>query len=797
MVKKYCCIHGHFYQPPRENPWTGIVERQSSAKPEHDWNRRIARECYIPNGAARILDGKGRIAELVNNYERLSFNFGPTLLSWYAEAYPRDYRLLLEADHKSASRLGHGNAIAQAYNHMILTLASPRDMNTQIHWGLEDFRRRFGREAEALWIPETACNDAVLSALAGHGLKYALLAPAQAWRVRPIGAAQWTDVSSGGLDTRRPYLWSDPAARGAKRLALFFYDAGLSHGVAFEKAMSDAKAWAGRIESAFSPAAEEPELVSLCTDGESYGHHEHFGEMGLAQLLSHELAGRHIEVVNYSHYLERHPPRWEAQIRPGADGLGTSWSCGHGAARWTDACGCGGEKCRLLWRRPMREALDWLRDRLAEVYESEGKRLFRDPWQARDDYIQVVLDRRDEALARYLAEQLRVPDAPAVRQKALRLLEMQRHAMLMYTSCGWFFSDIAGIEAVKNLQYAARAVELARMTSGANLEEGLLSRLKRAPSGDSSHKDGEAVYRKLALSAAVSEDLVAVQHAVSTFLDKEPLPWGCFEAVSSQVLRRSAAGAQLCAGRVTLRDTRTTAAFSRIFLAAFFSDGTVRVFVQHADVPSSDYDALLKRVARLSPGSSPDLPALAGPLFPHPPFSFADLPADEVERFLKIFVDKKRPSWEAPDGAECLAAVERYADLGLDLPAGLQARCEASLDARLHAQAWEFLRDPDIDLSKVACAAGRARGAGLRAPSAEAEEAWERCFVFVLGNLEKKFDSQGVKRLISLARAASKIGFHRWRFRAQSRFFALLKRLPPTIEENLIHEASQELGVRP
>ncbi len=793
MGKRFFCVHGHFYQPPRENPWTGIVERQPSAKPEHDWNRRIARECYITNAHARIMDGKGRIVELVNNYEYLDFNFGPTLLSWFAETYPRDYRLLLEADRKSIARLDHGSAMAQAYNHMILPLASPRDRDTQIRWGLADFRHRFGREAEALWIPETACNDEVLAALADHGLQYAVLAPGQAWRVRPIGTEEWTDVSSGGLNCRRPYLWTD----GERRLALFFYDADLSHAVAFKKVMSDAKAWAGSIEAAFSPEAEEPELVSLCTDGESYGHHEHFAEMGLAQLLKHELPSRHVEVVNYSRYLARHPLQWEAQIQPGPDGVGTAWSCAHGVDRWKDACGCGGDKEKLLWRKPLREALDWLRDRLAEVYEVEGQKIFRDPWQARDAYIQVLLDRREKTLARYLAENLRVPDSPAVRQKALRLLEMQRYSMFMYTSCGWFFSDIAGIEAVQNLQYAARAIELARLAAGVDLEEGLCSRLKRAPSSDPEQKDGEAVYRKSALSARVSEDIVAVHHAVSTFLDQEPLPWGNFHVVDSQVVRRSAAEAELAAGRVTLRDTSTASSFSRIFLAAFFSNGKVRVFVHHAEVSSSQYEALLERVSRVGPGEPADLPVLAKALFTDDPFSFSDLPPDEQERLLKMFVDKKRPSWEEPDWAEYLAAAERYAELGLDVPVGLRGYCEADFDAWLHAKAREFLKDPDIDLSKVTTAVARARAAGLHAPSAEAEDAWERCFLLVLWNLEKKFDAHGLKRFISLARAATQMGFHRWRFRAQNRFCALLKHLPEKIDDKLLQDACLEIGVRP
>ena len=790
MAKRYFCVHGHFYQPPRENPWTETVERQPSARPEHDWNRRVARECYIPNGQARILDARGRIAALVNNYERLSFNFGPTLLAWFEKAYPRDYRRILDADQDSRRRLGgHGNAVAQAYNHMILPLAAPRDLDTQIRWGLGDFRRRFGRRPEAMWLPETACNEEVLKSLLEHGLKYAILAPGQALRVRPIGAPQWTDVSAGGLDPRRAYRWSAPGSQGRRRLALFFYDGGLSHGAAFGKAMSDAKAWADRIAAAFDPAGAQPQLVSICTDGESYGHHEHFGEMGLARLLYRELPERRIEVVNYGCYLAQNPPQWEAEIKPGPGGLGTSWSCSHGVARWTDACGCGAEGKQLDWRRPMREALDWLRDRLALVYEREGGRLFKDVWRARDAYIGVILDRCAESLARFMADQLKVPDAPETRAQALRLLEMQRHSLLMYTSCGWFFSDVSGIEAVQNLQYAARAVELAREAAGVDMEGELAARLKLAPSNYPERRDGEYVYRRLALAGRVGEDLAAAHYAVAMLFREPYQGWrlGHFQAVSSEAVRRPCAegagtGARLAAGRVELRSGVTGASFARVFLAAALPDCTIAAFVRRADLAREEYDALVERVAGLRDGAPVDTGALAGGLFPDPPYGFADLLADERERILKCIMDQRREPGEGMpilDLGGCISLAEQHTRLGLELPPALRGQAEAALDAWLHRRAREFRERPDGDLGDVSAAVVRARAAGLAAPSAAAEEAWERCFVMVLGGLEAEFGAAGLRRLAALARAATDMGLRRWRFRAQNRFFALLRRLPP------------------
>ncbi|HAM36304.1 MAG TPA: glycoside hydrolase [Elusimicrobia bacterium] len=805
MTKRYFCVHGHFYQPPRENPWTETVERQPSARPEHDWNRRIARECYIPNTQARILNGHGRIVDLVNNYEHMSFNYGPTLMAWFQKAYPHDYPFLKEADRRSSARLGgHGNALAQAYNHMILPLCVPRDMDTQIRWGLADFRHRFSRKPEAMWIPETAVNEAVLKALVDHGMKYALLAPGQALRVRPIGAPQWTDVSAGGLDPRRVYRWSVPGTHNRRNLALFFYDGGLSHSVAFEKVMVNAKAWAGRISEAFSASSAEPQLVSICTDGESYGHHEHFGDMGLAHLLTRELPALGVEVVNYGHYLAKHPPQWEVELKPGSDGRGTSWSCAHGVARWTDACGCGAEGRQLLWRRPMREALDWLRDHLAVVYEREGGRIFHDPWQARDGYIDVILDRSEASVARFMTERLKVPDEPEVRQKALRLLEMQRNAMLMYTSCGWFFSDISGIEAVQNLQYAARAVELAREAAGVELEGGLTARLKLAPSNYPVHRDGEGVYRNLAAAGRVPQDSVAAHHAVSTIFAEPPQGWplGHFQATSSDVVRHRASGTRLSVGRVTLRDGVTTSSFSRVFLSAALPDYTIAACVRPADVPQAEYDALVQRVLQID-GASLDLAELGGGLFPGKRYALQDLLSDEQERVLACIIERRRQLAEDMpllNLGECLSLAEQHARIGLDLPPGLRGQAEAALESWLMRRAREFMQRPEAPLSDIGEVVARGKSAGLAAPSAAAEEAWESCFVWVMDGVDHEFSALWLKRLTSLARMAAETGLTRWRYRAQNRLFAILRRLPAQGDEKVglvgeIDEAARLLEV--
>lgn len=495
---RYFCVHGHFYQPPRENPWTGAIERQLSAGDDHDWNVRIARECYGPNGRARIVNDRNETLRVVNNYGRMSFNFGPTLLSWLERERPDDYAKLLEADAESARRLdGHGNAIAQAYNHVIMPLAEPADQVTQIRWGLADFAHRFGRKPEAMWLPECACDDRVLRLLIEHGMKYAVLAPSQARRARPIGARAWNDVSGGGIDTRQAYRWWSGTAGRSPHIDLFFYDGALSQAIAFSRLMADAGRAAEQLARRFSDEPPTPELVSLCTDGETYGHHEKFADMGLAYLLHEAAPAKGLEPVNFGWHLSRVSPTWEAQIKPGPQGLGTAWSCAHGVARWSSDCPCGAEAGgHTRWRRPLREAFDWLRRRLANVFEGEGGALLTGPWEARNDYISLLLDPSPANEEAFWRRHLKA-SAQGRAGDARRLLEMQKFGMYMFTSCAWFFADVSGLEAVQNLKYAARAIELAGQATGRDLEPQFLELLAQAPSNDPAFGTAAGVYRNL------------------------------------------------------------------------------------------------------------------------------------------------------------------------------------------------------------------------------------------------------------------------------------------------------------
>jgi len=477
----YLIVHGHFYQPPRENPWTGVVEEEPSAAPFHDWNERIHFECYRANAFVRVGEA-GPDEHFINNYAHLSFNFGPTLLSWLERYHAYTYARILEADRVSAlTHHGHGNAIAQAYGHAILPLCNERDLQTQIRWGLADFRYRFGRNAEAMWLPETACNDRVMSALVDEGLRYVILAPHQAARVSSesdagssrehlVRGAGGDHIEEAGgmpanrpqdagapIDTSLPYRWANPNDAN-RSIAVFFYDGQTSRAIAFEKLLSSSR----ELLDAFARSVNSKEMINIATDGETYGHHFKFGDLCLAHALTEEGPARGFQISNYGEFLDDHRPTIDVEIDNGPNGEGTSWSCVHGVGRWIRDCGCqtGGEpNWNQEWRTALRAALDFLRDANIPHFEATRNHLFTFPWVARDESISLVLDQaasREEFLFAHAGRWLSTDD----QTRALTYLELQRMLLLMYTSCGWFFNDISGIETIQILKYAARAIDL-------------------------------------------------------------------------------------------------------------------------------------------------------------------------------------------------------------------------------------------------------------------------------------------------------------------------------------------------
>lgn len=496
-TERYVCIHGHFYQPPRENPWTGRVDREASAAPFHDWNRRISSECYRPNAAAEIRDAHGRVVERVDNYRRISFDFGPTLLSWMERETPETHHAVVAADRAGRERFaGHGPAMAQGHGHLILPLANRRDRQTQILWGIADFEHRFGRFPEGLWLPETAADAETLDLLAHHGVRFTVLAPGQARRVRPLEpdaetraeTGSWHDVTGGRIDTTVPYLHRGPSGRS---LALFFYDGPLARAVAFEDLLHDGDDLAQALVGALDGAGPGPRLSHLASDGETFGHHHRHGEMALAWALRRiEREGR-AELTTYGRFLELCPPRHEVRIvEP------SSWSCVHGVERWRGDCGChtGGEPgWNQRWRAPLRRALDRFRDALDLRFVEQAGRWVDDPWAARDDYIRVLLEPSAESHGRFLERHRRHPLGADEAARLWKLLEMQRHRMAMFTSCGWFFNDPAGLETVQILRHAARAAELAEELFG----EDLGARLVRDLEAVHSNRAGEGTGRDL------------------------------------------------------------------------------------------------------------------------------------------------------------------------------------------------------------------------------------------------------------------------------------------------------------
>ncbi|MCZ6514447.1 MAG: DUF3536 domain-containing protein, partial [Acidobacteria bacterium] len=489
-MERYLCIHGHFYQPPRENPWLETVELQDSAYPYHDWNERITAECYAANASSRILDEKRRIVKITNNYSRMSFNFGPTLLSWLAAFSPQTYQAILDADRESRELFsGHGSALAQSYNHTILPLSNRRDKYTQILWGLRDFEYRFGRKPEGMWLPETAVDLETLDILAELGVRFTLLAPHQARRTRPLGGRAWKDVSGGQIDPTRPYELRLPSGR---TIRIFFYDGPISRAVAFEKLLANGERYAERLLGAFSDQRDWPQMVHIATDGETYGHHHRYGDMALSYALNHIESNQLAKLTNYAEYLERHPPSQTAEIFENS-----SWSCSHGVERWRSDCGCSSgtnPQWHQRWRGPLRQALDWLRDTLAAGYESRAGELVKDPWAARDDYIDVVLDRSPENIHQFMDRHAAGAWGAAEKTTVLKLLELQRHTLLMYTSCGWFFDELSGIETKQVLQYAGRAIQLGQELIGNSYETDFLEKLEQAPSNIPEHQNGAHIY---------------------------------------------------------------------------------------------------------------------------------------------------------------------------------------------------------------------------------------------------------------------------------------------------------------
>jgi alpha-amylase/alpha-mannosidase (GH57 family) len=773
-LMRYLCIHGHFYQPPRENPWLEAIEVQDSAYPYHDWNERINAECYAPNGCSRILDAENRIAKIQNNYAWISVDFGPTLLSWLKDKAPDTYRDILAADFASSGRFsGHGSAMAQCYNHMIMPLANSRDKLTQVIWGIEDFRYRYGRNPEGMWLPETAVDLETLEILAQQGIRFTVLAPSQA------KSMDGEDVT--GIDPTRAYLLK--LASGST-INLFFYDGPISRAVAFEGLLNNGERFARRLLDAFSDQRDWPQLANIATDGETYGHHHAHGDMALAYALDYIHLNGLAKITTYGEYLEHNPPTHEVEILEN-----TAWSCVHGVGRWSANCGCnsgGRADWNQEWRAPLREALDWLRDEIAPRYETTAIRFLKKPWAARNDYIHVILDRSLESRERFATRHFRRKDlSRSDRVTVWKLLEMQRHSMLMYTSCGWFFDELSGIETVQVMQYAGRAVQLAQDVFGDSLEEQFLEKLSLAKSNVAEHGDGAEVYRKFVKPAMLDFSKLAAHYAISSLFETYPDSTRVYAySVDTKDYRAREAGeARMAVGKARftseiIQDSEMLV-FGVLHLGGHNLNGSVAKFFS-----DEQYRELAKVMREAFTQGIPEAIGLLGQRFGGQVYSIKNLFKDEQR---KVVAEILKPTLDRMDSFDR----ELYKNEALllrfmrscyvPMPKELKVAAEFALNSLLR----RALADPVLDLNQVQNLIDDARLIDTSLDQATLEVTLRR-------NLERKAeafaanwrDLGGLREFREFAARAKSVPLPLVLWSVQNRCWEILQKYYPEMKQN-------------
>ena len=787
LPKRFVCIHGHFYQPPRENPWLETIETQDSAAPYHDWNERICSECYATNGAARVVNKANQITRIVNNYARMSFNFGPTLLSWLAENAARTYRMILDGERRSRGLFdGHSSAMAQVYNHLIMPLANRRDRLTQIRWGIADYTQRYGHAPEGMLLAETAADTDTLQLLAQEGIKFTILAPRQCQRVRPLPsgkgdaakpAPDWIPAPNASVDPTHPYLVRFPSG---PPLAVFFYDGPTSRAIAFEGLLNSGEGFVGRLKQGFQDN-NQPQLVHVATDGESYGHHHKHGEMALAYALRLMEQDENARLINYGSFLHQFPPAWEAEIYDNS-----SWSCDHGVERWRSNCGCNGGKpgWNQLWRAPLREALDQLRDTLAPLTEQAGNLLFKDVWAARDGYIDVILDRSEESLDRYFTAYQSHPLAAEERVRALELMEMQRHTQLMYTSCGWFFDDISGIETVQIIAYAARVIQIAQelfLNEVAGLEAAFLEKLAQAKSNVPSAGDGAKIYSVQCLKMELSLEQVAAHYAISSvfssFADETEIFCYQVQRISYEVF--TSGRGRLALGRAHVTSSVTGQAKDFSYAVLHFGDQNITAAVK--SYSPADAEAFEKVVAltreQVRSANFPEVIRLLDRYYDLD-YSLTSLFRDEQRRILKIILDSTLSDIESSlkNIYEDHASLLHYlSQAGLPKPAALSLAAGFAVNAGLR-RALEA--DPmDLSLIRSFLAMAKADEVPLDTPTLTyvADLRMKRAMLELSmssGNLEI------LDRALSLGRTLTELPFELNLWQAQNIWYEILRSSP-------------------
>jgi alpha-amylase/alpha-mannosidase (GH57 family) len=801
-------IHGHFYQPPRENPWTDHIERQPSAHPFSNWNERINSECYRPNAFARIVDNYGRVERIVNNYSLINFNIGPTLLAWLERFHPATYARVLEADGASVrQRGGHGNAIAQGYHHAILPLCNERDRRTEIRWGLADFRQRFGREPESIWLPETACDDATLGALIDEGLKYVILSPFQAERVRPSGGETWLSVIDGQLDTTVPYRYLHRDGSG-RSLAVFFYDGQLAKAIAFDGALASSHLLIERFERKAREGGNGAggRVVNVATDGESYGHHFKFGDRCLAYGLEVEAAARGLRVTNYGEFLAENEPRFEVEIKAGAEGEGTAWSCAHGVGRWTRDCSCHAgapEGWKQKWRAPLREALNYLRDEAARAYEEQGGEIFRDPWRARDDYVELLTDAKRARRAEFLARQAGRPVGEADERRALTLLELQRSSLLMFTSCGWFFNDISGIETVQVLSYAARALDIMAELRLPSAREGFLARLAGAQSNVRKHGNGADIFRELVETTRVAPARVAASLAISSLVDKSGQDGEIAgHAYTLTEFRQEQHGRlALATGRVNLKTFSTGRRLD--FAVAAMHVGDVDFYCVLKEYPGDEAfrAATGKLWSNYRTGSVPALLRLMQEEFGPSDFGLEHLLPEGRQRVYEImfgrmvgrFSEQYEYLYE-----ENRRNIEMLQQAGFQLPEELRAAAEFTITRRLEREMQKFEQQTDPaairEALKIASEVARL---GYRLDRTSMRRKFEKLIVTTVRAAVDDAGAENYEAALGLIDLAAELNLHANLERAQEIVYEAVRDARAVRRHGDLRELALKLGLAP
>ena len=796
MPKKdvFLTIHGHFYQPPRENPWLEAIEVQESAAPCHDWNERVCKECYNPNSVSKIVDDKNRVLDVVNNYEYMSFNFGPTLLSWMEEFAPLTYERIIKADITSIKEhSGHGNAIAQVYNHMIMPLANERDKQTQVKWGIKDFEYRFGRLPEGMWLAETAVDDDTLRVLAENGIKFTILSPYQAQKIKKNGDKEWMDVSWGNIDPARSYRYNIKSAPG-KYIDLFFYDGAISRSVAFDELLKDGNKFVSRLCDGVSDLRDYPQLINIATDGESYGHHTKFGDMGLSYAYKLKVENEGFKVTNYGEYLEKHKSDWLVDIKPVS-----SWSCFHGVGRWCEDCGCstgGHPGWSQKWRKPLREALDYLRDETVTIYKNHAKKYFKNPKDARDNYISIILDRSETNVKKYQEEFFLPELEPEMKVKAMKLLEIQRQAMLMYTSCGWFFSEISGIETVQIMKYAARVIQLLKDFSRKDFETPFLEILSEAQSNIPEFGNGKDIFERFVRPSIVTPKQIACLWAVSSLyrdVDDEEMVY-CYKIKQNSYKKISKADSQLVIGNIEVESQITLERKNIIFALLQFSDGNFHCAIAGY---TDDYMDIRKDLIQVYM-SSPITGILRAidKYFGEEYFTLKDIFIEARQKLLKTLLKDKLASFANTYETlynEGKGSVYQLCSLGLETPIEFKLAAQYVLTKQFNAL-FEHVKYPTIDaIQKGMDICHEAKSLGVDIDKTDTNQKFSRKIAQSVSRLASSLEIQQAESTLELLGHISDLDLQVDISDAQSIYFGKIVTSFSDIIKNLDYRLDKDL----